>query len=747
MKQKIEQVLSKMSLEQKASLCSGLNRWLTKPVEEQEVSSIRMNDGSVGLRYTPGDHPLEKSKPAVSFPCLAAVASTWDRELIEEMGKAVAREACSHGVHIVLGPGVNMKRSPLCGRNFEYFSEDPYLSGELGVAYVNGVQSQGVGTSLKHLAANNQETRRMSIDARVSERALREIYLPAFERVVKDANPWTVMCSYNSVNGEFTSQNHRLLTKILREEWGFEGVVVSDWEAVFDRVRGLAAGLDLEMPGNGGINDTKIVQAVREGELKEEVLDVAVERLLRLIFKARDNEKYWDQGFDGKEQHILAGRIAENCIVLLKNHGDVLPLDPMSLGSIAIIGRFARSPRFQGGGSAHLNPTQIDAAFDEIETLAGENTVLRFAPGYDEGDEIDETLIDDAVELCRDVDAAVIFAGLPDIYESERYDRGHMDLPPGQNRLIEKIAMVQQNTVVVLSNGSSVTMPWKDQVKGIVEGWLLGQAGGGAIARMLFGKVNPSGKLSETFPRKLQDNPSYLNFPGDTLSVLYGEGIYIGYRYYDKKQMEVLYPFGYGLSYTTFEYTALELSSERMASFDTLTVTVRVRNTGKRAGREIIQLYVKDRESSIDRPEKELKGFNKVTLEPGEEKAVTFKLGRRDFAFYDEARKDWSVETGEFEISVGGSSQDLPLRATVYVESQVLPLIHESSTVRDWFDHPKARDIAKEFLTKSKAIKNWGIDMADPRIFERICYRPMIKFAYMEGLSEAEFQRMIRRAN
>jgi beta-glucosidase len=746
----IKNLIKKMSLEQKASLCSGLNRWLTKPVEKHGIPSIRMNDGPIGLRFTEGDRPLEESRPAVCFPCLAAVASSWNRDLAETMGQALAREALSHGVHILLGPGVNMKRTPLCGRNFEYLSEDPHLSGEMGAAFVRGVQSRGVGTSLKHFAANNQETRRMAIDARIDERALREIYLPAFERVVKQAKPWTVMCAYNSINGDFASQNRRLLTEILRQEWGFEGVVVSDWEAVFDRVRGLVAGLELEMPGNGGVNDFRIVEAVRRGDLEQEVLDTAVERLLVLIFRAKECEEGWKRDaadFNREEQHALARKIAGECIVLLKNDGGILPLDRDRLASVAVIGQFAKDPRFQGGGSAHINPTRIDSAFDAMVELAGDKTVIKYAPGYPEGHELDQELISEAVELARGVDVAVVFAGLPETYESEGYDRTHINLPSSHNRLIEEVCKVQQDTVVVLSNGSAVAMPWVQRVRGIVEAWLLGQAGGGAIADVLFGVSDPCAKLSETFPHRLEDNPSYLNFPGDTQSVSYGEGVYIGYRYYDRKRVEVLFPFGYGLSYTRFEYTAMKLGAERIKTSDSLTVTVKVRNSGERSGKEIVQLYVRDSECTVDRPEKELKGFCKVSLEPGDEREVAFTLSERDFAYYDVARERWTVEAGEFEIFVGGSSADLPLRAVVFVESEALPEIHWTSTVGDWWDHPKARPIAEEFLRASRVLKDRGIDLDEPQMFERICRRPLVKFAYLEGLSEAEFRQMIERAN
>ncbi len=744
----LKHLIDQMSLEQKASLCSGCNRWLTEPIEPPHIPSVRMNDGPIGLRFTEGDKPLEESRPAVCFPSLAAVASSWDRDLAEKMGRALAREAKSHGVHILLGPGVNMKRSPLCGRNFEYLSEDPYLAGELGLAYVSGVQAEGVGTSLKHFAANNQETRRMAIDARVYERALREIYLPAFEKVMKLAKPWTVMCAYNSVNGEYASQNRRLLTEILRNEWGFDGVVVSDWDAVFDRVRALEAGLELEMPGNGGVNDVKIVEAVKSGALDEAVLDIAVERLLKLIFKAKEQEETWKKdegGFDAEEQHALAREIAGESIVLLKNEEGILPLNPESLKRIAVIGRFAKEPRYQGGGSAHINPTRVDSAYEAMLESAGGETRLDYAPGYPDGDDEDEKLVSDAVKAARDSDVAVVFAGLPDVYESEGYDRAHMDLPFSHSRLIDEVCRAQKKTIVVLSNGSAVSMPWRERAAAIVEAWLLGQAGGGAIADVLFGRINPSGKLSETFPYRLEDNPSYLNFPGDTQAVSYGEGIYIGYRYYEKKRVQPMYAFGFGLSYTEFEYSDLRLSCEAIKDSDSLEVKLKVKNIGERAGKEIVQLYVRDRECSIGRPEKELKGFDKVRLEPGEERDVTFTLGFREFAFYDTAKAEWRVEEGEFEILVGGSLVDLPLRAVVFVESERLPEIHEASTVADWWDHPKARPIVEDFLRKSHVLKGGGIDIDHPEMFERIRRRPLKKLAYLEGIPMEQFQRMLDR--
>jgi len=695
---KIEKLISEMTLEEKASLCSGQGFWHTKPIERLGIPSIRMNDGPHGLRK-PKNGFLMESIPATSFPTAVTLAASWDRNLVEKIGGAIGHECQVEGVSILLGPGVNIKRSPLCGRNFEYYSEDPFLSSEIALHFIKGVQSQGVGASLKHFCANNQEHRRFTVNAVIDERTLREIYLASFEKAVKEGKPWTVMCAYNKINGDYCSENSYLLSKILRDEWGFEGFVVSDWGAVNERVKGLMAGLDLQMPYDGGFGDTKIVEAVKKGELPEEVLDRAVERILKIVFKALEKKKE-NVGYDKMANHMLARKAARECFVLLKNDGGILPLKKN--GTIALIGAFAKSPRYQGRGSSYVNPTMQDNAYDEILRMVKGKAAILYADGYKiDSDEVDETLLEEAEHIAAKANVAVVFAGLPERYESEGYDRSHMKMPENHNQLIEEVSKVQENLIIVLSNGSPIEMPWVDKVKAILETYLGGQAWGGAVADILFGIANPSGKLPETFPKKLSDNPSHLNFPGEGDKVEYREGIFVGYRYYDKKEMEVLFPFGYGLSYTTFEYSDLRVDKKRMTARGTLKVSVKVKNAGSMPGKEIIQLYIKDVESNVIRPEKELKGFKKVKLLPAEEKEVTFTLDERAFAYYNIDTRGWHTECGEFVILVGKSSRDIVLRDTVYVKSPVpMKNIHRNSTIGDVMENPAASEILKSAIQK-----------------------------------------------
>jgi len=698
----IKSLISQMTLEEKASLCSGLDNWHTKPIERLGIPSIRMSDGPHGLRKEVSNQ--QTSVPSTCFPTAVTTASSWDRELIKQMGQALAQECQAEEVDIILGPAINIKRSPLCGRNFEYFSEDPYLSSQLATAYIQAVQSLGVGTSLKHYAANNQEYRRFTIDETIDERTLREIYLSNFEGAVKEGKPWTVMCSYNRVNGILASENKYLLTEILKEEWGFEGFVVSDWGAVDERVEGIKAGLDLEMPSSYGIGDQKIIEAVKIGKLDEKELDQTVERLLKIIFKAVDSRNRGTT-YDKQAHHKLARKIAGESMVLLKNQDNILPLKKE--GTIAIIGAFAKKPRYQGGGSSHVNPTKLDNALEEIEKLVQGKAKIIYEEGYNlDNDEMNQELIDKAKEAAKKSNVAIIFAGLPDRYESEGYDRKHMKMPENHNKLIEEISKVQPNTVVVLSNGSPVEIPWIDKVKGLLESYLGGQAGGGAVADILFGEVNPSGKLAETFPKKLSHNPSYLNFPGEGNKVDYREGVFVGYRYYDKKEIEPLFPFGYGLSYTTFEYTDIIVDKKEITDKETIEVKVKVKNTGKVKGKEIVQLYVRDVESKVNRPEKELKGFEKIELAPGEEKTVTFKLDKRSFAYYNTEIRDWYVESGEFEILVGKSSKEIELKETVKVNSTVTikKKYDRNSTIEDLMEDPNASQVLKELMEKINEI-------------------------------------------
>ncbi|MFW5979542.1 MAG: beta-glucosidase family protein [Halanaerobium sp.] len=699
MQKKIENLLKEMTVEEKAEICSGASRWRTHPVERLEIPEIMMADGPHGLRKETKSEEsasLGKSIEAICFPTASALACSWDRDLMTKMGEALGEECQTEDVNIILGPGVNIKRSPLCGRNFEYFSEDPLLASELAANYVKGVQSMGVGTSLKHFAANNQEHRRLTVDAQIDERTLREIYLSAFEKVVKEAQPWTVMCAYNQVNGTHASENKYLLTDILKEEWGHEGFVVSDWGAVNYRDKGIEAGLELEMPTSYGDGKKAIIEAVEDGSLSEESLDRAAERMLKIIFKAVDSERE-DLNYSKAEHHQLAREIAAESIVLLKNEDQILPLAKDE--KLGVVGSFAKKPRFQGGGSSNINPFQVDNAYAELKKYTDHE--LSYAEGYTvESDSNNQELIKEAKELAEKVDKLLVFAGLPDRYESEGYDRESLEMPPNQNHLIEELAEVNENIVVVLSNGSPVTMPWLKKVKGVVEAYLTGQAGGGAAADVLFGHVNPSGKLAETFPQKLSDNPSYLFFPGEKDKVEYREGIFVGYRYYDSKEIKPLFPFGYGLSYTDFEYSDLKIKKSEITDQETLNLSLRVKNTGEVYGKEIVQLYVSDPESTVIKAEKELKEFAKVELEPGQEKIVEFELDKRAFAYYNTEIDDWYVESGDYEILVGASSRDIRLKKTVKVESTVeLPEEYTINTnVGDLLADPEKEKVFNELL-------------------------------------------------
>lgn len=668
MDQVIQSILAVLTLEEKASLCSGMDFWHLKGIERLGIPAIMVTDGPHGLRKQAGaaDHVgLNASIPATCFPTASATASSWDPDLMAAIGRALGEECQQEGVAVILGPGANIKRSPLCGRNFEYISEDPYLTGEMAAGLISGVQSQGIGTSLKHFAVNSQESLRMTINAVVDERALREIYLAGFEQAVKKGQPWTVMCAYNKVNGQYCAENERLLTSILRDEWGFDGIVVTDWGANNDRVEGLKAGLDLEMPSSNGVTDAQIIAAVKSGTLALEVLDRAVGRLLSLILKAEKNRTP-DFHFDPEAHQALARRAASESIVLLKNDGHLLPLDKSQ--SIAVIGAFARQPRYQGSGSSLINPSCLECAYDALTSLVtGEMT---YADGYDlKSDDPDEAMIQAACEAAREAEAVVVFAGLPERDETEGIDREHLRMPEGHNLLIQRIAEVNPNIVVVLSNGAPLEMPWAGAVKSILEGYLGGQAGGPASVDVLFGSVNPSGKLAETFPLKVADTPCFQYFPAGPKTVEYRESIFVGYRYYDTARKTVLFPFGHGLSYTTFDYFDLDTDLERITDDGQVKVSITIKNTGPVAGAEVVQLYIRDVKSTIFRPEKELKGFCKIFLQPGEERRVEFTLSKRSFAYYNPTLCDWHVESGVFEILVGSSSADIRARGAVWVES------------------------------------------------------------------------------
>jgi beta-glucosidase len=662
------------------ALTGGSDFWHTHAVPEAGLPEVMLTDGPHGVRKQAGssDHVgINDSVPATCFPPAVGLASTWNRALLTEVGAALGEECRALKVGVLLGPGLNIKRSPLCGRNFEYFSEDPYVAGELASALVNGIQSQGIGTSVKHFAANNQETDRMRRDSQVDIRTLREIYLRGFQKVVTSAKPWTVMCSYNKVNGTPASENHWLLTEVLRDEWGFDGFVMSDWGAVQDRVRALKAGLDLEMPAQA-THEAAVVAALDSGAIDPVTIDTAyarVERILRLAQASLDGAS---DTYDADAHHALARKAAEQSIVLLSNDG-ILPLVPET--KVAVVGEFARTPRYQGAGSSRVNPTKLDNALDAIAAIVGHE--VPFAPGFSTNPKVPvaDGALDEAVAVAKDADVVLAFLGLGESHESEGFDRTTCDLPVEQLAVLDGILGVNANVVVVLSNGSSVIVTsFKDRVRAIVEGWLLGQAGGPATADVLYGNVNPSGKITETIPYRLEDVPSYVNFPGDTNGVRYGEGLFVGYRGYDATRTEVAYPFGHGLSYTTFGYSDLAVST----TGEGISVAVTVTNTGTRAGREVVQAYVSIAESDVVRVPRELKGFADVTLEPGASATVEIAVPTDELAFWSVADEAWVVESGRYTVAVGSSSRDLPLSAAVdVVGNEPVRILTLESTIRE----------------------------------------------------------------
>ncbi len=700
MKRNIKELISQMTLEEKAGMCSGLDFWHLKGVERLGIPSVMVSDGPHGLRKQEegGDHlGINDSIKAVCFPPAVLSACSFDRDLMHEFGDTIGREAQANDLSVVLGPAVNIKRSPLCGRNFEYYSEDPYLAGETAAAFINGVQEHHVGTSIKHFAANNQEFNRMSCSSDADERTLREIYFPAFETAVKKAQPYTVMCSYNRINGTFASENPWLLTEVLRDEWGFKGYVMSDWGAVNERVPGLKAGLELEMPSSGGVYDKEIIAAVKDGSLDEKILDQAVERILNIVFEYVDHRE--EQEFILEADHALARKIATESMVLLKNDS-ILPLKETE--KVAFIGEFAKKPRFQGGGSSHINSFRVSSVIDSISPDAA----VRYAKGFSADDDIyNDALAKEALETAKSADKVVVFAGLPDSFESEGYDRSHMRLPECQNRLINEILNVQSEVIIVLHNGSPVEMPWLSKVKGVLEAYLGGQAVGEAVADILYGKACPCGKLAESMPYKLSDNPSHLSF-GDGENVRYQEGIFVGYRYYDAKEMPVAFPFGYGLSYTTFAYDHLRMDKSDITNSDMVKVSVDVTNTGDVEGKEIVQLYVGDLTDAARRPVRELKGYEKVSLLPGETKTVNFTLDYRSFAWYNEAIHDWYAASGDYEILIGASSRDLRLSGKIHLTSQrTLPFkVHMNTTLGELLTDQRTAGYVEDFKKKLSTI-------------------------------------------
>lgn len=699
----LDNLISSMTLEEKAAICSGHDFWHTKGFEHLGIPSVMMCDGPHGLRKQEGegDHlGITESIETVCYPTASALASSFDRNVLSQLGEALGQECQAENVGMLLGPGLNMKRSSLCGRNFEYFSEDPYLAGELGAAYIQSLQSKGVSACVKHFACNNQETQRMTGNSLVDERTLHEIYLPAFEAAVKKGGTRSVMCAYNGVNGTFCAENKSLLTDILRDKWGFDGFVVTDWGAVKGRPEGVAAGLDLEMPGRPDSLGEEIVKAVQDGTLSEEDLNKSVRNVLKF---AMDYAASRDENavIDRDECRKLSRKLAAQCAVLLKNNG-ILPLSAEK--KVAFIGEFAAKPRYQGAGSSHIH---VRHAVGALEAAEGLN--ITYSQGYNSHEtQPNEALIAEAVAAAKNADVAVIFAGLPDSFETEGCDRDTMDMPENQNALIHAVAATNTNTVVVLHGGAPIEMPWVNQISGLLCVHLGGEQIGAATIDLLFGKENPSGHLAETWPIKLADSPSYLNFPGEEGVVTYAEGIFIGYRYYDKKEMDVCFPFGHGLSYTSFAYSNLRVNHEKITDKDTITVTCDVTNVGSRYGKAAPQLYVSDVQSTVRRPIRELKGFQKVELNPGEIKSVSFELDKRSFAYYEPKCHDWFVESGEFCIEIGDSSRDIRLRTNVYVEGTVLlPFtITKTTTIGQLLRHPKGTGFVQQMMGARQGTAN-----------------------------------------
>ena len=715
-KEKIRELISQMTLKEKAGLCSGADFWHTKAVERIGIPSVAVSDGPHGLRKQDdeADHlGLNESIKAVCFPAGCALASSFDRKLAGKMGETIGQECQAEDISTILGPAVNIKRSPLCGRNFEYYSEDPYAASEMSSAFIRGVQSKNVGASVKHFLANNQEKRRMTNSSDVDERTLREIYMVPFEGAVKNGKPWTVMNSYNRINGTFVGESKEYLTDLLREEWGFDGYVVSDWGAVNDRVEALKAGMDLEMPSSNGVNDALIVKAVQEEALEEAVVDEACERILNIVFRYMENRDE-NAVFDREKDHETAASVEEECIVLLKNeYGEngksILPLEKEQ--KIAFIGKYAEAPRYQGGGSSHINSWKVESALEAVKGLAE----VTYAKGFDDAeDKADEALEAEAVKAAKEADVAVVFAGLPDSFESEGYDRKHLNLPDCQNRLIEKICGVQKNVVVVLHNGSPVVMPWKDRVSAILEAYLGGQAVGKAEVKILFGEVNPSGRLSETFQNRLEDTPCYLTYGKGKDHAEYREGVFVGYRYYTTREMEVQYPFGYGLSYTTFGYSNMITDKTELTDAETLSVSVDVKNTGDCPGKEVVQLYVAPVNSEVPRPARELKGFEKVSLEPGEKKTVAFTMDDRAFAIWNADLHCWDVPDGTYMIQICRNAQEVILEKEVQVKNTKRPRqkYTANTCMGELMSDPKAQQILGQMMAGDEQAK----EMADSAV-------------------------------
>ena len=726
----IKKIIGEMTLEEKCAFASGYDAWHTPGADRVGIEPIMMCDGPSGLRKRAkinGSKEYNTTVKATCFPSAATQACSWNRDLIYTVGKTIATECKSEQVGVLLGPGLNIKRSPLCGRNFEYYSEDPYLAGTLAASFVRGVQSEGVSACAKHFAVNNQETRRHSSSANVDDRTLREIYLRAFEIVVKEAQPYTTMHSYNRINGRQASQAKWLLTDILRDDWGFEGFVMSDWNAMRDRVLSLESGSDLEMPGQGayGQRDREIYDAVASGALDEAVLDRAVERILTVMDKLTIEKTPVSSDLDAN--HLIASSLCDECMVLLKNEGKVLPFDKKQ--PLAVIGEFAHKPRYQGGGSSHVEPYKIDNLLDYIHEYNGEENTV-YAQGYSLKDEKpNEEMIAEAVEAARKCGRALIFAGMPEYFETEGRDRTHMRMPESHNALIRAVCEAVPNTAVVLLLGSPVEMPWLDGTNALLAAYLGGQALGGAITRVVFGDVNPSGKLAETFPKRLEDTPCFLDFPGEYNECSYSEGIFVGYRWYDKRKIAVNFPFGYGLSYTTFAYEDIALDGNK--------VKVNVRNTGDVAGKEAVQLYVGFvTPDEMKRPVRELRAFDKIELAAGEAKTVEFEIDERWFSYWCVENNKWCTTAGDYAIYAGPNCFDTPLKLIVHRDAVNEPQLFVDMTttfadiatrpcferIREFFFNSMypSKEFADEVAINGYTLKNkhiWAARYLVPRMF------------------------------
>ncbi len=674
-------IVSEMSIEEQASMCSGKDMWYLKSIEKYGLEEIMVSDGPSGVRQqtAEGDNlGIGDSIPAVCFPSGSTTACSFDRDLIYRIGKAMGEECVSQGVSVLLGPAANQKRSPLCGRNFEYFSEDPYATGELAAWMIRGIQSTGTGTSLKHYAVNNQERHRMTVSAVIDERALYETYLRGFEIAVRKGKPDTVMCCYNKINGVYGSENEQLLNGILRDKWGFEGVVMSDWGAVHDRVLGVKSGLDLEMPGNDGYNDKKIVQAVKDGILSKESVAKAATNVVALILKSMENKKS-KMEYDVKFHHDLAVKAAVESAVLLKNVGQLLPVSKEK--KIAIIGQFAKKPRYQGAGSSRMHPIQVDDAWSSILEYSSN---VYYAPGYRENIQPNDILsakkqqeatqlLEEAVTLAKSCDIVFVFAGLTEGYESEGFDRSNMMMPHEHNLLIEKICAANRQTAVILAGGAPIELPWEEKVPAILCAYLGGEGGGQAIAGLLFGEYVPSGKLAETWPIKIDDNPSFRYFPGGRDFVEYRESIYVGYKYYEKAKKNVRYPFGHGLSYSTFAYSNIVIDDSKYEQDKQLIVRFSLTNLGIYKAKETSFVFFHHLNEHVFMPEKQLCGFTKTELEAGETKQVELVVEESDMAYYNVLLNDWYVDLGSYELLVGSSSEKCELKVEVTLSGQESP--------------------------------------------------------------------------